>query len=179
MHVIQRWTIAEGWHCGASNRTECPSLIKASQVKRKSAELGDRSAIARLSRRISPTTPTDLLATTRDPLSTSAKVRICTPIDCPSVSVLENPAKIRAVTLGSNFTARISCQVSFCRCKSCGLELVFSVVDLYFRTVDQLISIKPSYYSKAISKIYIIIFSIVLHMEIFNYKGLPGLAERR
>ena len=53
-------------------------------------------------------------------------------------------AKIRAVTLGSNFTARISCQVSFCRCKSSGLELVFSVVDLGFRAVDQLIGVKPS-----------------------------------
>ena len=46
------------------------------------------------------------------------------------------PAKIRAVTLGSNFTARISCQVSFCRCKISGFELVFSVIDLDFRAVD-------------------------------------------
>jgi len=46
------------------------------------------------------------------------------------------PAKIRAVTLGSNFTARISCQVSFCRCKISGLELIFSVIDLDFRAVD-------------------------------------------
>ena len=45
-------------------------------------------------------------------------------------------ARIRAVTLGSNFTARISCQVSFCRCKISGLELIFSVVDLDFRAVD-------------------------------------------
>ena len=51
-------------------------------------------------------------------------------------------AKIRAVTLGSNFTARISCQVSFCRRKISGLELVFSVVDLDFKAVDQLISVK-------------------------------------
>ena len=77
-------------------------------------------------------------------------------------------AKIRAVTLGSNFTARISCQVSFCRCKSSGLELIFSVVDLDFKAVDQLIGVKPSYYSKAMSKIYIIILSMVLHMKIFN-----------
>ena len=77
-------------------------------------------------------------------------------------------ARIRAVTLGSNFTARISCQISFCQCKSTGLELVFSVVDLDFRAVDQLIGVKPSYYSKAMSMIYIIILSIVLHMEIFN-----------
>ena len=61
-------------------------------------------------------------------------------------------ARIRAVTLGSNFTARISCQISFCQCKSTGLELVFSVVDLDFRAVDQLIGVKPSYYSKAMSK---------------------------
>ena len=51
-------------------------------------------------------------------------------------------AKIRAVTLGSNFTARISCQVSFCRRKISGLELVFSVIDLDFKAVDQLISVK-------------------------------------
>ena len=61
-------------------------------------------------------------------------------------------AKIRAVTLGSNFTARISCQVSFCRCKISGLELVFSVVDLDFRAVDQLIGAKPLHYSKAMSE---------------------------
>ena len=52
-------------------------------------------------------------------------------------------AKIRAVTLGSNFAARISCQVSFCRRKISGLELVFSVVDLDFKAVDQLIGVKP------------------------------------
>ena len=34
-------------------------------------------------------------------------------------------ARIRVVTLGSNFTARIFCQVSFCRCKISGLELIF------------------------------------------------------
>ncbi|OCK87222.1 uncharacterized protein K441DRAFT_359658 [Cenococcum geophilum 1.58] len=39
-------------------------------------------------------------------------------------------ARIRAVTLGSNFTAQIFCQVRFCRCKTSGFELVFSVVDL-------------------------------------------------
>ena len=60
--------------------------------------------------------------------------------------------RIRTVTLGSNFTVRISCQVSFCRYKICGLELVFSVVNLDFRAVDQLIGVKPLYYSKAISK---------------------------
>ena len=43
---------------------------------------------------------------------------------------------IRPVTLGSNFTVRIFCQVQFCRCKISGLELVFSVVDLDFRAVD-------------------------------------------
>ena len=52
-------------------------------------------------------------------------------------------AKIRAVTLGSNFTARISCQVPFYRCKISGLELVFSVVDPDFKAVDQLIGVKP------------------------------------
>jgi len=51
----------------------------------------------------------------------------------------ENTAKIRAVTLGSNFTARIFCQVRFCRCKISGLELVFSVIDLDFRAIYQLI----------------------------------------
>ena len=51
-------------------------------------------------------------------------------------------AKIRAVTLGSNFTARISCQVPFCRCKISGLELVFSVIDPDFKAVDQLIGVK-------------------------------------
>jgi len=54
-----------------------------------------------------------------------------------------DPVKIRAVTLGSNFTARIFCQVRFCRCKISGLELVFSVVDLDFRAVYQLIGIEP------------------------------------
>ena len=53
------------------------------------------------------------------------------------------PAKIQAVTLGSNFTARIFCQVRFCRCKISGFELVFSVVDLDFRAAYQLIDIKP------------------------------------
>ena len=51
-------------------------------------------------------------------------------------------ARIRTVTLGSNFTVRIFCQVRFCRCKISGLELVFSVVDLDFKAVDQLISVK-------------------------------------
>ena len=60
--------------------------------------------------------------------------------------------RIRAVTLGSNFTARIFCQVPFCRCKISGLELVFSVIDLDFRAVDQLISVKPLHYNKAISE---------------------------
>src|SRR6266567_8146302 len=60
--------------------------------------------------------------------------------------------RIRAVTLGSNFTARISYQVSFCRCKISGLELVFSVVDLDFRAVDQSIGIKPLHHSKAMSE---------------------------
>ena len=46
------------------------------------------------------------------------------------------PAKIQVVTLGSNFTALIFCQVSFCQCKISGLELVFSVADLDFRAVD-------------------------------------------
>ena len=55
---------------------------------------------------------------------------------------LIRPAKIRAVTLGSNFTARISCQVSFCRRKISGLELVFSVIDLDFKAVNQLIGVK-------------------------------------
>jgi len=59
------------------------------------------------------------------------------------------PAKIRAVTLGSNFTARISCQVSFCRCKISGLELIFSVVDLDFRAVDQSIGVEPLHCGKA------------------------------
>ena len=52
-------------------------------------------------------------------------------------------AKIRAVTLGSNFTAQTSCQVPFCRCKISGLELVFSVIDPDFKAVDQLIGVKP------------------------------------
>ena len=33
--------------------------------------------------------------------------------------------RIRTVTLGSNFTVRIFCQVSFCRCKIGGLELIY------------------------------------------------------
>ena len=37
----------------------------------------------------------------------------------------EIPDRIQAVTLGSNFTARIFCQVSFCWCKVSGLELIF------------------------------------------------------
>ena len=37
----------------------------------------------------------------------------------------EIPDRIQAVTLDSNFTARIFCQVSFCRCKVSGLELIF------------------------------------------------------
>ena len=52
-------------------------------------------------------------------------------------------ARIRTVTLGSNFTVRIFCQVQFCRCKISGLELVFSVVDLDIRAVYQLISVEP------------------------------------
>ena len=79
------------------------------------------------------------------------------------------PAKIRAVTLGSNFTARISCQVSFCRCKISGLELVFSVVDLDFRAVDQSIGVEPLHYSKAVQAIYIVILGMVLHVEIFKF----------
>ncbi len=75
---------------------------------------------------------------------------------CPNVRAFHGravcAAKIRAVTLGSNFTARISCQVSFCRCKISGLELIFSVVDLDFRAVDRSIGIKPLHYSKAMSK---------------------------
>jgi hypothetical protein len=35
--------------------------------------------------------------------------------------------RIRTVTLGSNFTVQIFCQVRFCQCKISGLELVFSV----------------------------------------------------
>ena len=54
--------------------------------------------------------------------------------------------RIRTVTLGSNFTVRISCQVSFCWYKISGLELVFSVIDLDFRAVDQLIGAKPLHY---------------------------------
>ena len=53
------------------------------------------------------------------------------------------PARIRTVTLGSNFTVRIFCQVRFCRCKISGLELVFSVVDLNIRAAYQLISVEP------------------------------------
>ena len=52
----------------------------------------------------------------------------------------------------SLLAATFSWQVSFCRCNISGLELVFSVVDLGFRAVDQLIGVKPSYYSKAMSK---------------------------
>ena len=44
--------------------------------------------------------------------------------------------RIRTVTLGSNFTVRIFCQVSFCQCKISGLELIFSIVDLDFRAAD-------------------------------------------
>jgi len=44
--------------------------------------------------------------------------------------------RIRTVTLGSNFTVRIFCQVSFCQCKISGLELVFRVVDLDFRAIN-------------------------------------------
>jgi len=55
--------------------------------------------------------------------------------------------RIRTVTLDSNFTVRISCQVSFCRCKISGLELVFSVADLDFRAVDQSIGVEPLHYS--------------------------------
>ena len=61
-------------------------------------------------------------------------------------------AKIRAVTLGSNFTARISRQVSPRRCKIGDLRLALSDIDLDFRAVDQLISAKLLYYSKAIFK---------------------------
>ena len=61
-------------------------------------------------------------------------------------------ARIRTVTLGNNFTVRIFCQVPFCRCKISGLELVFSVIDLDFKAVDQLISVKPLHESKAISE---------------------------
>ena len=46
------------------------------------------------------------------------------------------PAKIQVVTLGSNSTAQIFCQVSFCQYKISSLELVFSVTDLDFRAVD-------------------------------------------
>jgi len=46
------------------------------------------------------------------------------------------PDRIRTVTLGSNFTVRIFCQVSFCQYKIGGLELIFSVVDLDFRAAD-------------------------------------------
>jgi len=60
--------------------------------------------------------------------------------------------RIRTVTLGSNFTLRIFCQVSFCQCKISGLELVFRVVDLDFRAVDQSIGVEPLHRSKAISK---------------------------
>ena len=81
----------------------------------------------------------------------------------------QSTAKIRAVTLGSNFTAQISCQVSFCRCKISGLELVFSVVDLDFRAVDQSISVELLYYSKAVQAIYIVILGMVLHVEIFKF----------
>ena len=35
------------------------------------------------------------------------------------------PDRIGTVTLGSNFTVRIFCQVSFCRCKISGLELIY------------------------------------------------------
>ena len=89
------------------------------------------------------------------------------------------PDRIRAVTLGSNFTARISCQVSFCRCKISGLELVLSVIDLDFRAVDQLIGVKPSYYSRAMSKIHVIILNMVLYTEIFNlYQRSLGPCSR-
>ena len=50
--------------------------------------------------------------------------------------------RIRTVTLGSNFIVRIFCQVSFCWCKISGLELIFSLIDLDFRAVDQLVGIK-------------------------------------
>jgi hypothetical protein len=45
------------------------------------------------------------------------------------------PARIRAVTLGSNFTARIFYQVRFYQSKISSLELVFSIIDLNFRAV--------------------------------------------
>ena len=51
--------------------------------------------------------------------------------------------RIRTVTLGSNFTVRIFCQVRFCRYKISSLELVFSVVDLDLRAIYQLISAEP------------------------------------
>ena len=51
--------------------------------------------------------------------------------------------RIRTVTLSSNFTARIFCQDRFCQCKISDLELVFSVVDLDFRAVYQLIGVEP------------------------------------
>ena len=60
--------------------------------------------------------------------------------------------RIRAVTLGSNPTTRISCQVSFCRCKINGLELVFNVVDLDFSAVDQSIGVEPLHRSRAMPK---------------------------
>ena len=52
-----------------------------------------------------------------------------------SVYGKDSADRIRTVTLGSNFTVRIFCQVRFCRCKISGLELVFSVVDLDFKAV--------------------------------------------
>ena len=45
----------------------------------------------------------------------------------------ERADRIRTATLSSNFTVRIFCQVSFCRCIISGLELIFSVVDLDFK----------------------------------------------
>ena len=35
------------------------------------------------------------------------------------------PDRIQTVNLGSNFTVRIFCQVSFCQCKISGLEFIF------------------------------------------------------
>ena len=83
---------------------------------------------------------------------TSLKIR------CPGIYI---PAKIRAVTLGSNFTARISCQVSFCQRKISGLELIFSVVDLDFKAVDQLIGVKPY-----LSNLYHDFWHSVIHKNI-------------
>jgi len=54
----------------------------------------------------------------------------------PTVLIRIPPDRIRTVTLGSNFTVRIFCQVSFYQYKISSLELVFRVVDLDFRAVD-------------------------------------------